>query len=90
MAGAGKTTLARRIERESGAMRFSPDEWLLSLMADVDDRAEMDRLRPGGKPAVAVARDLLAGGLDTWLDWLERPDAGELAGYDETEYAGRG
>lgn len=46
MAGAGKTTLARRIERQPGAIRFSPDEWIVALMADTDDRAEMDRLRP--------------------------------------------
>lgn len=45
MIGAGKTTLARHIEQEQGAFRFCPDEWLLTLMQDVHDRAELDRLR---------------------------------------------
>ncbi len=46
MVCAGKTTLARRLEAETQAHRFSPDEWLVALMEDVHDRAEMDRLRP--------------------------------------------
>lgn len=46
MAGAGKTTLARKLAQESGVIRFSPDEWILALMSDPADRAEMDRLRP--------------------------------------------
>lgn len=29
--GAGKTTLARRLERELRAVRFSPDEWMVAL-----------------------------------------------------------
>lgn len=34
MAGAGKTTLAREMERELGVIRFSPDEWIVALMED--------------------------------------------------------
>jgi predicted kinase len=33
-AGAGKTTLARRLAAEKGAIRFTPDEWMESLFAD--------------------------------------------------------
>lgn len=29
--GAGKTTLARELERAGGALRLTPDEWMLSL-----------------------------------------------------------
>lgn len=29
--GSGKTTLARRLERELPGMRFSPDEWMVAL-----------------------------------------------------------
>jgi predicted kinase len=29
--GSGKTTLARRLERELPAVRFSPDEWMVAL-----------------------------------------------------------
>ena len=33
--GAGKTTLARRIEREYRALRFTPDDWLRELFPDL-------------------------------------------------------
>ncbi|HAA55524.1 MAG TPA: ATP-binding protein [Myxococcales bacterium] len=46
MAGAGKSTLARQLESECQATRFSPDEWLRALMLDMNDRVEMARLRP--------------------------------------------
>lgn len=32
--GAGKTTLARRLEREQRAVRFTPDEWMARLFGD--------------------------------------------------------
>ena len=32
--GAGKTTRAKEIERETGAVRFTPDEWHLFLFGD--------------------------------------------------------
>lgn len=48
--GSGKTTLARRREREAGAIRFSTDEWMADLGVDpshqIRDRvqARLDRL----------------------------------------------
>ena len=69
MAGAGKTTLAKRIEAETGAVRLSPDEWLLELMADPGDRAEMDRMRPSVEALQwQVAARLLDKGLDVVLE----------------------
>ncbi len=32
--GSGKTTLAKRLEEETGAVRFTPDEWHLFLFED--------------------------------------------------------
>jgi hypothetical protein len=32
--GAGKTTFARRLEREVGAVRFTPDEWMSRLFGE--------------------------------------------------------
>lgn len=32
--GSGKTTLAKRLEEETGAVRFTPDEWHLFLFGD--------------------------------------------------------
>jgi predicted kinase len=37
VAGAGKTTLAKRLEAE-GAVRMCPDEWLLALGFDIYDK----------------------------------------------------
>lgn len=68
MVGAGKTTLAKAIEQD-GAVRFCPDEWLLALMRDVHDRAEMDRLRtPVEVLQWTVAQSLLGKGVDVVLE----------------------
>ncbi|MEM6338151.1 MAG: AAA family ATPase [Bacteroidota bacterium] len=37
--GAGKTTHARRLERELDAVRFGPDEWMEALGMDLYDEA---------------------------------------------------
>ncbi len=69
MAGAGKTTLAKQIEAQTGALRLSPDEWLLELMADPADRAEMDRMRPSVEALQwQVAGGFLERGLDVVLE----------------------
>jgi predicted kinase len=68
--GAGKTTLAKRLERERPALRLSPDEWIAEILADASDQAELDRLR---SPVEAVqwdlAQKLLALGVDVILEW---------------------
>lgn len=38
--GSGKTTLARRLEREHAALRLTPDEWLAALALDPFDEAK--------------------------------------------------
>ena len=43
--GSGKTTLAMQIESSHSALRLCPDEWIESLLADITDAAELDRLR---------------------------------------------
>ena len=43
--GAGKTTLAKQIEAETGAIRLCPDEWIEKILIDPADREEMNRLR---------------------------------------------
>jgi predicted kinase len=42
--GAGKTTLARRLEQELPAIRLSPDEWIADLGVDFYNEAFRDRL----------------------------------------------
>jgi predicted kinase len=68
--GAGKTTLAKRIERERPALRFSPDEWIAPLLADSLDQMELDRLRsPMEALQWEIAARVLALGVDVILDW---------------------
>ena len=43
--GAGKTTLAKRLEVERSAVRMCPDEWIEQILAAPDDYRERDRLR---------------------------------------------
>jgi len=42
--GSGKTTFARKVERERGAVRFSTDEWMADLGFDYFDQVR-DRLQ---------------------------------------------
>lgn len=43
--GTGKTTLAKKIEKEKPIVRFCPDEWVYDLLADKTNNPEMDRIR---------------------------------------------
>jgi len=46
--GAGKTTLAKRLENEHSALRLTPDEWIGALSLDAFDetkRAEVEALQ---------------------------------------------
>jgi predicted kinase len=68
--GAGKTTQARRLERERHALRLSPDEWIAPLLRDPSDIEELDRLRsPVESVQWEVAARVLALGVDVVLDW---------------------
>jgi predicted kinase len=68
--GAGKTTLARHIERERSALRLSPDKWIAQLLADASDLAELDRLRsPVEAVQWEVATRVLMLGVDVILEW---------------------
>ncbi len=68
--GSGKTTLARRLEREHSALRLTPDEWIAPLLPEGWGRTELDRLRD---PTEAIQWDVAARvlrlGLDVVLDW---------------------
>ena len=45
MAGAGKTAFAKQLEQAHPALRLSPDEWIDTIINDVSDRTELNRLR---------------------------------------------
>lgn len=43
--GAGKTTLAKKLEIERGAIRLCPDDWIITILKDPNYIPERDRLR---------------------------------------------
>ena len=43
--GAGKTTLAKKLEKERKAVRLCPDEWIPMLLKDPNDMDEAKRIR---------------------------------------------
>jgi predicted kinase len=64
--GAGKTTLARRLEVYRAALRFTPDEWMASLNIDLSDeprRAAVESLQ------WEIGARALALGFNVILDW---------------------
>lgn len=64
--GAGKTTLARRLADERGAVRLTKDEWLVALGSSPWD----DELRPRVEALIwSLARELLALGQSVILDF---------------------
>jgi predicted kinase len=64
--GSGKTTLARRLAVERDAQRFTKDEWVCDLGADLWDDEFRDRLE--GK-LIELAFELLAAGRSCILDF---------------------
>jgi predicted kinase len=64
--GAGKTTLARRLAGELGAIRFSPDEWLADLGIDLYDEPARDRLE---RRLWLLTRELLGQGQVVILEY---------------------
>lgn len=64
--GSGKTTLAKEIERERGALRLTPDEWMEFLFGtgyEEEKRAAVEAMQ------WEIAARVLQLGLDVVLDW---------------------
>lgn len=64
--GAGKTTLARRIARDHGVLRLTPDEWMAPLFGDSDADGRRDILE--GR-MIWVAHQVLTSGSSVILDF---------------------
>ena len=64
--GAGKTTLAKALERRLGAVRFCADDWMAALALDLYDeerRAKVETLQ------WKLGRTLLGHGLTVIIEW---------------------
>ncbi len=67
--GAGKTTLAKKMEVERAAIRLNADDWIERLLTHPSDTAARDRLRdPVENLQLDLARSLLAHGVTVILD----------------------
>lgn len=67
--GAGKTTLAKELERKHNALRLCPDEWISTILADPTDIPELNRLRsPVESLQWDVAKRALLLGLNVILE----------------------
>jgi predicted kinase len=64
--GSGKTTHARKLERERQAIRFAPDEWMASLCIDIYDEAARARIE---SLQWQIAQQLLIAGLTVIIEW---------------------
>ncbi|WP_425825972.1 AAA family ATPase [Streptomyces fractus] len=64
--GAGKTTRARQLAGEHGALRLTPDEWMIPLYGDPDANGKRDVLE--GR-LLWVALEALRVGTDVVLDF---------------------
>jgi predicted kinase len=68
--GAGKTTLARRIERERDALRLTPDEWIVRLFGQRLTPPALDWCRdPVESVQWGVAERALRLGINVILDF---------------------
>lgn len=68
--GAGKTTLAKRLERERRALRLTPDEWIVRLFGAGLTPPTLDWCRtPVETVQWTVAERALSLGLDVILDF---------------------
>jgi predicted kinase len=90
--GSGKTTVARRLADELGAVRLCPDEWMMTLGVDLFDepfRARVEALQ------WELAQELVARGVSVVIEWgvwarserdTVRTRAGELGVLVELHY----
>lgn len=63
--GAGKTTLARSLEREGKGIRLSPDEWMIGAGFDLNDEAARETIEAEQRQ---LAASLLATGFSVILE----------------------
>lgn len=68
--GSGKTTKAKVIEAQHGALRLSPDEWILNMYGYDWDRAHADTIRDRIESSLWVlTKKALRSGLSVVMDF---------------------
>ena len=67
--GSGKTTFARRLERETGAIRFTKDEWMVSIFGNTPPEDKFEEYdRKMASLATATALKCLQAGISVIID----------------------
>ena len=70
LTGSGKTTAAKQLEAQTGAKRFCPAEWLVTLVGSKNDRSNLDRYRQAvEKLQKEQALDMLRRNIDVILEF---------------------
>lgn len=64
--GSGKTTLAKQLELQFGAVRFCPDDWMDALEFDLYDERARERIE---SLQWILAKNLLALGTSAIIEW---------------------
>ncbi|MDQ1385084.1 MAG: hypothetical protein QOG65_2463 [Actinomycetota bacterium] len=64
--GSGKTTVARELAAELGAIRFCPDEWMSALELDLFDEPIRARIE---SVQWSLAQELLQRGVSVVIEW---------------------
>jgi predicted kinase len=67
--GSGKTTFARKLEKETGAVRFTKDEWMVKVFGNTPPK---DKFAEYDNKMTSLARDMalrcLKAGMDVIID----------------------
>ncbi|MDP4011807.1 MAG: ATP-binding protein [Candidatus Roizmanbacteria bacterium] len=67
--GSGKTTLSKKIESETGAIRFTPDEWIKNIwkeMAEIEGNTYRDQIE---QLQWQIGKQILKSGTDIIIEW---------------------
>src|SRR5262249_15221598 len=67
--GSGKTTFARQLERETGAIRFTKDEWMVRICGNTPPKDEFEEYdNKMASLATDMALRCLRSGMDVIID----------------------
>jgi predicted kinase len=67
--GAGKTTFARKLERETGAVRFTKDEWMVRIFGNTPPKDKFEEYdNRMASLATEMALKCLAAGIEVIID----------------------
>ena len=85
--GSGKTSFARKLEKETGAVRFTKDEWMVSLFGNTPPK---DKFEEYDHKMTSLSRDMALECLRAGTDVIIDEGFWEKEQRDEKTYAEKG